>query len=675
MTDRKREPRISTKISCSHYKLLDQRLTGVQYVNTAFPMPAPASRADWERHAARVRRRALIAAGLCPEPARTPLRARVAGRIEMSGCAIEKVRFQSRPGLLVTGNLYRPLDAKGKRPAVLCPHGHWKHGRIETSENGSVPARCVMLARLGFVVFSYDMVGYNDSFQIDHRREDRDLLASLLYGVGPFGMQLWNSIRALDFLESLPDVDSRRIGCTGTSGGATQTYFLGLVDDRVRVLAPVCMVSGHYQGGCECEAGPFLHLGRLTTVDVVGALAPRPVFLPSVTQDWTNQLPDVEIPALRRVYALYGAEEKLGSVHFDAPHNYNKDTREHVYAWFLKHLARRRDVPERIGEPAFRIPTARHLRLFQEGAFPKDLKRGQALIDHLIAAERKPFRRPPGTAGELRGLRRRWREVYCDVLGARPPEGVVDMGTPRPLASETADVHAWGYLLGRPGRGEQTPALHLTTRNAAKRAPAVLVVCGQGKAALFQNGRPRALLASLLAAGVRVLAIDMLGLGETSPLLKRSPLKPDDPLTYAFNPSLLAHRVQEILTALAVLRQNKGSGPPALIGTGAGAVAALCARPLAGRLRATAVDLTGCRVGEDSFWMGDCYHPLIRKLGDVRGAIALARGEPLLLAGADATVARWARAVYRLQGRQKSLRVLSRRASAGRITEWVAGSS
>ena len=442
MADRRRETRITATVSCDHFKLLDRRLTDVRYVNSAFPLPLATSKADWERRAARVRRRALIAAGLCPEPPRTPLRARVYDRAEMSGCAVEKVRFESRPGFLVTGNLYRPLDTGGRRPAILCPHGHWPQGRFEISRDGSVPARCVMLARLGFVVFSYDMVGYNDSFQIDHLREPQDLLASLLYGVGPFGMQLWNSIRAVDFLETLPDVDPRRIGCTGTSGGATQTYFLGLVDDRIRVLAPVCMVSSHYQGGCECEAGPFLHLDDLTTIDVVGALAPRPVLLPSVTQDWTNQALDVEVPALRRIYALYGAEDRLGSVHFDAPHNYTIDTREYVYAWFLKHLAGKRNVPDRIPEPAFRIPTADDLRLFKDGAFPKNVKRGKAFIDGLIAVEKKPFRRPPKTPRELRGLTRRWSDVYRDVLNVREPDAVVDLGTPRPMTAETADIEA-----------------------------------------------------------------------------------------------------------------------------------------------------------------------------------------------------------------------------------------
>jgi len=174
-----------------------------------------------------------------------------------------------------------------------------------------------MLARLGFVVLSYDMVGYNDSCQVEHRWPPQVLRRPLLYGIGPFGLQLWNSIRAVDFVSSLPDVDPERIGCTGASGGATQTYYLALVDDRIRVAVPVCMMSAHYQGGCACEEAPLLHLGDLTTVDVVAALAPRPVLLPSVTQDWTNQNPEYEFPAVRAIYVLYGAEDRVANVHFD----------------------------------------------------------------------------------------------------------------------------------------------------------------------------------------------------------------------------------------------------------------------------------------------------------------------------------------------------------------------
>ena len=663
---------ICTEAFNDHFKLLDSRLTNVRYVNSAFVAPEVTTRRAWEAHAERVRRRVLVSAGLGPAPERTPLKARVTDRWEGNGFSVEKVHFESRPGFLVTGNLYRPLNARGKRPAILCPHGHWEDGRLEKDRpaEGSVIPRCIMLARLGFVVFSYDMIGYNDHFQVIHRWADETLRYASLYGISPFGLQLWNSLRAVDFIASLPDVNAKRIGCTGASGGATQTYYLALVDDRVRVVAPVCMLSAHYQGGCTCEEGPLLHLGGLSTLDVVGALAPRPVLLPSVTGDWTNQNPDCEIPALRRVWALYNAQDRLGNVHFDATHNYNRDTREYVYAWFVKWLGGKKNAGERIREYDVAPPPREALRLWEDGAFPKTYKRDDALIDALAADAKQPFARPPKTASELRKLVKRWQPIYAEVLGTQTPDDVIDVDTYRALA-ENARFTMSTRGIGRHGCDEKTPALWIVPKGAGKRPPAALVAADGGKASLFAGNRPGALLGALLTAGVRVLAIDLLGQGETAPLLDREPINRRDPLYYAFNPSLLAHRVQEIVTTIESLRQYDGVRAPALVGTGAGAVAAILARPLAGRLRATVVDLGGCDTADDAFWMGDCFHPLIRKLGDVRGAVALGHGEPLLLARADAQLARWARATYRLAGKSGALRVSRQHVSAQRAARWI----
>src|SRR4029078_9808324 len=145
-----------------------------------------------------------------------------------------------------------------KSPGVLCPHGHWPHGRLEQSELGNIPARCIMLARMGCTVFAYDMVGYNDSKrQIDHRINTPALD---LWGITSLHLQTWDSIRAIDFLQSLPEVDPNRIGVTGASGGGTQTFILTAVDDRVSVACPVNMISHSMQGGCVCENAPCLRI-------------------------------------------------------------------------------------------------------------------------------------------------------------------------------------------------------------------------------------------------------------------------------------------------------------------------------------------------------------------------------------------------------------------------------
>jgi pimeloyl-ACP methyl ester carboxylesterase len=395
------------------------------------------------------------------------------------------------------------------------------------------------------------------------------------------------------------------------------------------------------------------------------------MLLPSVTQDWTNQNPQYEVPAIRSIYALFGAEERVGNVHSDAPHNYNKRTREFMYAWFLRWLAGRKDVGDRVLEPDFPLPTSEQLRLFPDREPPRGFKRGRALLARLCEEEEADFARPPRTPAALRRLRATWSEAYSEVLGAAEPKEPVSVGTPFRVGS-TPQFTAYGRVIGRYGRGEQIPGLWLVPKGAGRRSPAALVATGEGKASLFRRGRPGPLLAGLLRAGVRVLAIDLLGTGETKPLLDRAPGDRRAPLFYAFNRGLTAHWVQDILTSLSALRQYEGVARLTLVGLGTGGVAALLARPLAGPLSATAVDLRACPTDEDGFWLQEMYQPLIRKVGDVRGAVALGPTSPLLVAGADRSLARWLRAISRLQGKPGRSRLVSGRLTPQRLASWIA---
>lgn len=298
---------------------------------------------DWERKRSELRKRILFSAGLMPFPDKCELNARITDKKAYNDFTVEKVIFTSRPGYEVTGNLYRPLNRSGRVPAILNPHGHWLGGRLEYSNDDAAyespdsvqePVRNANLAMMGYVSFSYDMVGYVDSMLIPHRYRSE---SHQLWGCSLLGLQLWNSIRALDFLESLPDVDSNRIGCTGASGGATQSILLGAVDDRIKLMAPVNMISAHMQGGCECENAPGLRLGT-NNVEIAALFAPRPMLVTGCTGDWTWQLPEVEYPAIRDIYALYGAEDEVSCFFDDAPHNYNRVTREAVYRWFGRYF-------------------------------------------------------------------------------------------------------------------------------------------------------------------------------------------------------------------------------------------------------------------------------------------------------------------------------------------------
>src|SRR5438067_1396640 len=224
---------------------------------THYKMPVFSSREAWLERAAFLRKQILASAGLLPMPEKRPLNAQVFDKLERDGYTVEKVLLETMPGFYLGGNLYRPRGRQGPFPGVVSPHGHWAYGRLENTAIVSVPGRAINLAKQGFVVFTYDMVGQNDTDQIPHHwseaRHD-------LWNIGPMGIQLWDSIRAVDFVSSLPDVDPNRIAATGASGGGTQTFFLMAVDERIKVAAPVNMISARMQGGV-CENAANLRAG------------------------------------------------------------------------------------------------------------------------------------------------------------------------------------------------------------------------------------------------------------------------------------------------------------------------------------------------------------------------------------------------------------------------------
>ena len=285
-------------------------------------------KAAWEARAKNVRECLLKEARLSPLPAKCDLKPIIRGRQERKGYTVENVAIESLPGFFVTGNLYRPSDPQVKKPmaAVLCPHGHSKKGRLADYTQ----TRCASLARMGAIVFAYDMVGYNDCNQVTHK--DPNALT----------LQIWDSICALDFLLSLPDVDPKRIGCTGESGGGTQTFLLGAVDDRVAVLVPCVQVSAHFFGGCNCESGLPIHKSAshdTNNVEFAAMAAPRPQLIISDGKDWTKNEPGVEFPYIWNVYRLYGAQGHVENAHFAAEgHDYGPAKRLAMYKFMARQL-------------------------------------------------------------------------------------------------------------------------------------------------------------------------------------------------------------------------------------------------------------------------------------------------------------------------------------------------
>ena len=608
----------------------DRRLTEIRHLDLKYSPSQYRSREEWQARAEFLRGQILAATGLLPMPEKGPLNARVLDKLDRGTYTVEKVYFESLPGFHVTGNLYRPKNATGKLPAVLCTHGHWNYGRLENSNVNSVPARAANFAMQGYVAFTYDMVGYNDSTAISHRfapghREGFD--RETLWSVNLLGLQLWNSIRAVDFLLTLPEVDEQRISITGESGGGTQTFLLTAVDDRIKVAGPVNMISFLMQGGSLCENAPNL---RIDTNNVeIGALAaPRPMIMIAATGDWTRNTAAEEYPTIQSIYRLFGAEDKLTMARMDAPHNYNQDSREAVYGWFAHWLLGRAESSP-IRERGGGVTPANELLVFYGRPRPEGELNEQQLTEAMIDARRKQWREAfPRDAAGLDRYRRTFGAAFGYSLMATLPktEELIEMemaSLPAEFAGQSGKTR--GVLLSRQDKGDLVRVYLTSPQRAAKTATISLIVDPLPEAGRLDQESIQ-LREALSKAGHQVMVVKTFPGGRQVP----PPIK----FFTTYNRTDEALRVQDILTAVSYARMKFPATKINLIAPGRAGAWALLARGLAGRIDRMAIDADGFETTTDEHYVARLPIPGLRRAGDFATAVSLALLTPLIIHGA-----------------------------------------
>jgi dienelactone hydrolase len=641
---------------------VDRRLIEICDLNKTYSFTPFLTKQDWLDRAEHLRNQILASAGLLPMPPKPALNARIFGRIERDGYSVEKAYFESHPGFFVTGNLYKPRGKAGPFPAIVSPHGHWNYGRLENTDLCSGPGRAINFARQGYIVFTYDMIGYNDSTQLSHtfggQREE-------LWGISLAGLQLWNSIRAVDFLISLPEVDKDRLGATGESGGGTQTFLLMAVDDRIKVGAPVNMVSAHMQGGCLCENAPGLRLDTFN-VELTALAAPRPLLLVSATGDWTRNMLRVEHPAIRSIYKLFDAEDQVEAVQIDAPHNYNKASREAVYAWFGRSLLNAGDAGK-LKEKSFSVEKLPELLVFYGIERPAGAVSPEQLTAYLIgsAQSRLDSIKPRDDSG-VKEFRRLMAPALEQALAANLPAGA-DLEVLNHSRMKGSGFTTERFFLTRKNRGDRVPAtLWIPARMSEDRVATLVVTEDAGLSGPTRDA-PGALVSALLKSGQIVLSIDCFQTGKAMGP-RPAPVK----YSTTYNRTDLANRVQDILTAVAYLRSRDDVIRVDLAGEGKAGLWCLLARGLAPEIGRTAVDVAGFDNVADEGYLAELFSPGLRRVGDFRTAMALALPGRLLIHNTnDRFRTQWIEDVYRSLGRGGALKVTRDKMPATGIAEWL----
>jgi hypothetical protein len=642
----------------------DIRLQPPKDLNGYFPFNPPSSLSEWDVRRDQVRRRILVAEGLWPMPTKTPLNPVVHGKVEGDGFTVEKVYFESAPGFFVTGSLWKPKVIKGKVPGVMFAHGHWQDARLALSDDEAVrkeiaaggerferggksifQSLCIQLARMGCVVWQWDMLSDSDSIQfsreIVHKFAKQRPEANQTENWGLYspqaeshlqsimGLQTWNAVRGLDFLLSLPEVDPERTAITGASGGGTQTMLLAAIDERIKLSFPCVMVSTSMQGGCTCENASLLRIGT-GNVEFAGLFAPKPQGM-NTANDWTKEMSTKGFPDLQKLYTTFGKKDNvmlLRGEHF--PHNYNAVTRSAFYTFVNKHfnLGQPTPVIERDFEPL----TKDKLTVWDANhPAPKadDPEFERKLLKWFTDDADKQLR-----AADPQLL----RQAVEVVIGRSYDKAGEIEWTLKDKQDRGDHLEMTGTLTNKT-YGEELSVTWLYPKQWNGRA--VVWLGDSGKSALQDAD-----VKKLVASGAAVLGVDLLMQGG-DPVKQTAVVKNPREFagyTHCYNHALFAQRTHDVLSIVSFLRNAKvGSHPNpktvCLAGFGAqtGPIV-VAARALAGEaVDRAASDTGGFRFGKVLDYRDPMFLPGGAKYLDLPGMISLNTPHALWLKGEGKT--------------------------------------
>jgi len=659
----------------------DLRLQAPKDLDGYFPFQPPESKEAWDRRASQVRQRILVSQGLWPMPTKTDLKAQIYGRIDRGDYTVEKVHFESAPGFFVTGNLYRPKKAAGaKAPGVLFAHGHWADARLSQATDSELrneiatgqerfveggksrfQSMCVQLARMGCVVWQWDMLGDSDSQQLSRQlvhsfaKQRPEMNTTENWGLfspqaethlqSIMGLQTWNAVRSLDFLLELPEVDPERVAITGASGGGTQTMLLAAIDPRISLSFPAVMVSTAMQGGCTCENASLLRVGT-GNVEFAGLFAPKPQGM-TTADDWTKEMSTKGFPELKRLYSMLGAPNQVmlqRGEHF--PHNYNAVSRTAFYNWINRHFHLGQQEP--VLERDYTVSTRAELSVWDaEHPAPKaaDPEFERTLLKLWGAdSDQQLENLASGSPDQYRQVLKAGWDV---VLDARDP---APSGSVAWLLKDKLDRGSWIQMTGllRNGsRHEEIPVVFCHPKQWNNKT--VVWLTSEGKSGLYaEDGSLIPAVQKLVESGSTVVGLDLLHQGESSvdgqPLMRTPRVKnPRESAAYTFgyNPAVFVHRVHDVLTAVQYIRgHEKPSSQVSLVALDSTAPIAAAARAQSGKaLDRVALHLGAFRFGRVLDLHAPDFLPGGAKYGDVDGLITLGESELQRLSAPDAAAA------------------------------------